>query len=154
MNLLTHLIIYNLTISVILYASLAYNPRMWMHRMPPEVVRKVPPRTPGEKRLLWIFGVPFLLLLVIYPIVYVSQQDTGFLNTFLIFMAFFAGFAVWDTLVLDLLIFCTLTPRFVLMPGTERGDYANKKYHLASGAKGLVISIVFSAVSAAIFAVL
>lgn len=150
MNLFLHLVIYNLIISVLLYVSLAYNPRMWMHRMPPEVVQKVPPRTPAEKRLLYFFAVPFLLILVIYPIVYILQQQTaGFLGRFLIFAAFFAGFAVWDTLVLDLLIFCKLTPGFILIPGTSRSDYANMKYHLVSGAKGLVMSVIFSAVLAA-----
>jgi hypothetical protein len=149
MNLLTHLLIYNLIISFLLYASLAYNPRIWMHRMPPEVVQKVPPRTPAEKRQLYFFGVPFLLILVIYPIGYVLSQDVGFLDRFLIFGAFFAGFAIWDTLVLDLLIFCKLTPRFIIIPGTTCKDYANTKYHLVSGAKGLVMSIVFSAVLAA-----
>jgi len=150
MNLFIHLLIYNLVISVLLYASLAYNPRMWMHRMPPEVVQKVSPRTPAEKRLLYYFGVPFLLILVIYPIVYVLQQQTaGFLDRFLIFGAFFAGFAIWDTLVLDLLIFCKLTPGFVVIPGTTCKDYANMKYHLVSGAKGIVMSIVFSAILAA-----
>lgn len=152
MNLLIHLLIYNLVISVLLYVSLAYNPRMWMHRMPPEVVRKVPPRIPAEKRQLYFFAVPFLLILVIYPIVYVlQQQNAGFLDRFLIFGAFFAGFTVWDTLVLDLLIFCKLTPGFIVIPGTTRKDYANMKYHLISGAKGIVISIVFSAVLAAFF---
>lgn len=148
MNLITHLLIYNLIISVLLYASLAYNPRMWMHRMPPEVVRIVPPRTPAEKRLLLFFGIPFLLILVIYPIVYVLQQDAGFLENFLIFCAFFAGFAVWDTLVLDLLIFCKITPGFIIIPGTTRKDYAAMKYHLISGTKGFLISILASAVLA------
>jgi len=150
MNLFIHLLIYNLIISVLLYASLAYNPRMWMHRMPPEVVQKVSPRTPAEKRQLYYFGVPFLLMLAIYPIVYVLlQQTAGYLDKFLIFGAFFAGFTVWDTLVLDLLIFCKFTPGFVVIPGTTCQDYANMKYHLVSGAKGLIISVVFSAVLAA-----
>ncbi len=150
MSLIIHLLIYNLVISILLYASLAYNPRMWMHRMPPEVVQKVPPRTPAEKRQLYFFAIPFLLILVIYPIAYVLQQPSaGFLDRFLIFSLFFAGFAVWDTLVLDLLIFCKLTPGFVVIPGTTCKDYANMKYHLVSGAKGIVMSIVFSVILAA-----
>ena len=145
MNLLIHLAIYYLVISILLYASLAYNPRMWMHRMPPEVVQKVPPRTPAEKRLLYIFAIPFLLILFIYPVIYVLyQQPAGFLDQFLIFCAFFVGFALWDTLVLDLLIFCKITPKFVIMPGTTRQDYANMKYHLVSGSKGVMMSITFS----------
>ncbi len=151
MNLIVHLLVYYLVISALLYGSLAYNPRMWLHRMPPEVVAKVPPKTPREKQLLLkTVAIPFLLLLVCYPIVYVLQQDAGWLNYFLILCAFFVGFDLWDTLVLDLLIFCKLTPRFIVIAGTERADYANMKYHLLSGAKGLLISVVFSGVLAAI----
>lgn len=151
MNLVIHLLIYFILLSVILYGSLAYNPRMWLHRMPPEVVEKVPAKTPEEKRLLLkTVGIPFLLLLIAYPTVYVLQQDANWLTYFLILCAFLAGFDVWDTLILDLLIFCKFTPRFIIIEGTERKDYANMKYHLVSGAKGLVISIVFSAIWATI----
>ena len=148
MGFLTHLTIYNLLLSVLLYASLAYNPRMWMHRMPPEVVQKVPARTPVEKRL-WIFvAVPFMLIMLVYPIVYVLQNPSSWLTNFLVLCAYFTGFAIWDTLVLDLLIFCRFTPSFIMIPGTTRKDYGNMRYHLKSGAKGVVMSLVFSAVLA------
>jgi hypothetical protein len=155
LDLSVHLLIYFILLSIILYGSLAYNPRMWLHRMPPEVAGKVSPKTPEEKRLLLkTVGIPFLLLLIAYPTIYVLQQDANWLNYFVILCAFFAGFDVWDTLILDLLIFCKLTPRFIIIEGTEREDYANMKYHLVSGAKGLVISIVFSAVWATILVVI
>ncbi len=152
MNLIFHIALYFLVISILLYASLAHNPRMWMHRMPPAVVRKVPPRTPAEKRCVYYWGVPFLVFLVVYPIAIVIQQGGGFWAHFWIFCAFFAGFAIWDTLVLDLLIFCRITPRFVIITGTERADYREVKYHLVSGMKGLVISIAFSALLAGLLA--
>ena len=150
MNLLVHLLIYNIAISIFLYGSLAYNPRMWLHRMPPEVTAKVPEKTPQERKLFIFFALPFLLWLFGYPIIYVLQQDANLPTNFLILLAFFAGFALWDTLVLDLLIFCTMTPRFVIIKGASREDYSNMKYHLVSGAKGLVMSLVFSGVMALI----
>ena len=144
MNLPVHLLIYNFIISIFLYGSLAYNPRMWLLRMPPEVTAKVPEKTPQERKLFILFALPFLLWLFGYPIFYVLQQDSSLSTNFLIFLAFFAGFALWDTLVLDLLIFCKMTPRFVIIEGTSREDYSNMKGHLVSGSKGLVMSIVFS----------
>jgi len=152
MELLLHLTLYNLVASIFLYASLAYNPRMWLHRMPPEVVAKVEGKTPEEKRIFIYFALPFLLWLFGYPLIYVLGQESAVLANFLVFCAFFAGFALWDTLILDLLIFCKLTPRFIIIPGTERKDYSNMKYHLVSGAKGLLMSLVFSAILAAIIA--
>jgi hypothetical protein len=148
MNLFHHLLLYNLAISIILYGSLAYNPRMWLHRMPPEVCSKVPEKTPQEKKLFVKIALPFLLLLLGYPIAYVLLRDANLISYFLTLCAFFAGFALWDTLVLDLLIFCKFTPRFVIITGTNREDYSNMKYHLVSGAKGLVLSVIFSLVLA------
>jgi len=150
MNILLHLLLYNLVISILLYGSLAYNPRMWLHRMPAGVVAKVPPRTAYEKRQLLIVAVPFLAWLVGYPIFYTLSQDADWLHSFLILCAFLAGFALWDTLVLDLLIFCKITPSWIVISGTTRQDYAETKYHLVSGAKGLAMSLVFSGILATI----
>ncbi len=155
MELFIHLLIYYLLLSILLYGSLAYNPRMWLHRMPPEVIVKAPAKTLAEKQLLLkTAAIPFLGLLIAYPIIYVLQQNANWLSYFLILCVFLAGFDVWDTLILDLLIFCKLTPRFIIIPGTERQDYANMKYHLISGAKGLVMSIVASSVLATILFVI
>jgi hypothetical protein len=144
MNLFGHLIVYNLVASILIYGSLAYNPRLWLHRMPPEVLSKVPQKTPEEQKLFTWIALPFLLLLFVYPVMYVIQEGTNLLNHLWTLMAFFASFALWDTLVLDLLIFCKITPPFVIIPGTRREDYSNMKYHLMSGTKGLVMSAVFS----------
>jgi hypothetical protein len=146
--LLIHLLIYNFVISIFLYGSLAYNPRMWLHRMPPEVTMKVLEKTPQERKLFIFFAIPFLLWLFGYPILYVLQQDSNLSTSFLMFLAFFLGFALWDTLVLDLLIFCKVTPRFIIIEGTSREDYSNMKYHLVSGTKGLAMSLVFSGIAA------
>lgn len=154
MDLLTHLLIYNLAASILLYGSLAYNPRIWLHRMPPEVRTKVSAKTPEERKLFLGIAFPFLLLLFGYPIVYVLRVQVDLLTIFLTLFTFFAGFAVWDTLVLDILIFCKLTPRFVIIDGTEREDYSNMRYHLVSGEKGLAMSVVFSGLLALVIAFL
>lgn len=150
MNLLTHLIIYNLTASILIYGSLAYNPRLWLHRMPPDVRGKVSEKTPEERKLFVWIGLPFVLLLFVYPIVYAAQRDANLLTRLWLLLSFFASFALWDTLVLDLLIFCKITPRFVIIDGTSREDYSNVRYHLVAGAKGLAMSIVFSGAAAVI----
>jgi hypothetical protein len=150
MNIFLHLIIYNLAASILIYGSLAYNPRMWLHRMPPEVRGKVADKTPGEQQLFNRVALPFVLWLFVYPVVYVAQIQADLLTHALTLLAFFASFALWDTLILDLLIFCKLTPRFVVLAGTVREDYSNMKYHIASGTKGLVMSFIFSGVLALI----
>lgn len=119
------------------------------------MITKVPAKTPEEKKLLLkTVGIPSMLLLVVFPTVFVLQQEAGWLTYFLILCAFFAGFDVWVTVILDLLIFCKLTPRFVIIEGTAREDYADIKPHLVGGGKGLVISTLFSVVWAAILIVI
>lgn len=154
MNLFGHLCIYNLAASILIYGSLAYNPRLWLHRMPPEVRSKVPEKTPAERKRFIGVALPFLLLLFVYPIMYVTKTGANLWTDLWILMAFFAGFALWDTLVLDLLIFCKITPRFIIIPGTRREDYSNMKYHLMSGTKGMVVSVVFSGLVALILVLL
>jgi hypothetical protein len=45
-------------------------------------------------------------------------------------------------------------PSFIIISGTERQDYANMKYHLISGVKGLGLSIIFSGILAALLILL
>ena len=142
-----HTLAYNLLLSLLLYYSLYINPRMWLHRMPPEVVAKVPPKTPAEKKLFRFWGSATVLVMVGHPLLYVFllpgvriASITGAL------LMFFVGFTLWDTLILDLLLFASVTPAFIVIPGTEPQDYKNKRYHLVAGAKGLAISLIIAIV--------
>lgn len=142
-----HTLAYNLLLSLLLYYSLYINPRMWLHRMPPEVVAKVPPKTPAEKKLFRFWGSATVLVMVGHPLLYVFllpgvriASITGAL------LMFFVSFTLWDTLILDLLLFASVTPAFIVIPGTEPQDYKNKRYHLVAGAKGLAISLIIAIV--------
>jgi len=199
MSLFTHILIYNLVLSVYLYATLALDPRMWLHRMPPAVVAKVPPKTASERRRLIPLGIPFLTVMAGYPVWYTATYAAslagagataaaGAAGTIagsaaaagtagaganivagaalgagapfaagasyweisgLLFLFFFS-FDICDTFILDLLIFCGITPRFIVIEGTERRDYKDVRYHLKSGAKGLIILIIASLVLGAV----
>jgi hypothetical protein len=43
--------------------------------------------------------------------------------------------------------------KMILIEGTSREDYSNMKYHLVSGCKGLIMSLVFSGVMALILTI-
>jgi hypothetical protein len=146
MKLVLNLIIYCVILSVYLYLTLAINPRIWLHRMPPAVVKKVTPKNKKEKQLTVLYGLPFLIFMVGYPIYYVLKVGGSLFEIFGILLLFFIAFDLWDTLILDLLIFCTIKPRFIRINGTEKNDYSNKKYHISSGLKGIVMAIIFSVI--------
>lgn len=146
MRLALHLAAYNLGLTVLLFASVAVNPRMWLHRMPKAAAEKVPPKTAGEKRAGIITGMPFLLVLLLYPFFYALENGDSFSGVLGIYLLFFFSFDIWDTLVLDLFVVCTVTPRWFMLKGTEKADYRDKIYHLKSGLKGLVFLLIVSAV--------
>lgn len=146
MTMLVHIAAYCLAISVYLYITLAINPRYWLHRMPASVTEKVAPRTKAETRQITLLGLPFLAYMIGHPLWWAAARTEGFIAPILSLFAFFAAFTVWDTLVLDILFFCTLTPRFLVMEGTTKADYVDKLYHARAGLKGLAISAIGSAV--------
>src|SRR5689334_11711656 len=55
-------------ISVIIFASIYYNPRLWLQDYPAEIRAKVPPLTAQEKRAQYVVFVPFLLTMFGVPI--------------------------------------------------------------------------------------
>lgn len=68
MSLIFHILIYLLTLSIFIYASLLLNPRIWLHRMPPAVRAKVNGKTLEEKRWFVIMGVPMGFVFFFIPL--------------------------------------------------------------------------------------
>jgi hypothetical protein len=139
-----HIAIYCIAISTYLFFTIALNPRYWLHRLPKAMTEKVPPRTKKEIREITLLGIPFLAFMLAYPLWYAAANVSGWPMTVFVLFSFYAGFTVWDTLVLDLLLVCTITPRFMIIEGTSREDYKDKVYHLKGGLKGLVLSAAAS----------
>jgi hypothetical protein len=78
-----------------------------------------------------------------------KAANLGFLGVFL------GGFGVLflsnlvDWLILDWLIFCTITPKFVVIPGTEgMAGYKNYAMHFKGFLIGTVLSVVIGLVLA------
>jgi hypothetical protein len=60
-------------------------------------------------------------------------------------------FNIVDWLLLDWLMFCTLTPRFLVIPGTEgMSAYKDYGFHFRGFLKGCVFSVLAGLVIAAI----
>jgi hypothetical protein len=136
--------------SVFIFLTLRFTPRIWLQDYPPEVQALVPPKTESEKRLSLVLGIPFLLLLLAAPVIstlsFQSQQqgEVPFLSLALHSFGVMFIFNLIDWLVLDWLFFCTITPNFIVLPGSEDAEgYKNYKYHF----RGFLIGIVFSAVA-------
>jgi len=142
--------------SLLLMVSLRLNPRIWLQDYPVEIRDRVPPKTEQEKRLSLIIGIPFLLLVAAVPFIStlaLKRQDGGvsFLQLFLNAFGVVFAFNLVDLLLLDWLMFCTITPKFVVIPGTEGMEgYKDYSYHFKASVIGTVLSIVAGLVIAGI----
>lgn len=132
-----------------------HNPRLMLQDYPPAIRAAVPAKTTKERRLsLWL-GLPFMLVLLAYPIYvtflfHVRNAGAGFGEVWLYAFGIAFAFNTWDWLVLDWLIFCTITPRAFVIPGSE-GNPAYKDYffHFRGFLIGTALSAVLGAIAAA-----
>jgi len=61
-------------------------------------------------------------------------------------------FNVFDLLVLDWLLFCTIQPRFMALPGTEgMAAYGDYGFHAVGFLKGTVFSLVAGSLTAGLW---
>jgi len=140
----------SLLASAFIAITLRINPRIWLQDYPQDIQDRVPPKNAKERKLSLILGIPFLALLLAVPFastLALKHQHGGNVS----FLQFFAnGFGVLfifnlvDWLIIDWLMFCTITPSFVVIPGTEGAEgYNDYAFHF----RGFLIGTAFSAVA-------
>ncbi len=151
MNILSTIIIFgvpcSLILSVAVMAMLWYNPRLLLQDYPKDVQQQVPPKTPAEKRVSAYWAAVFFLLVVAFPLAAAPLSSKAAHHSFLeVFLSAFGVaflFNLVDWLILDWLIVCTITPKFVVISGTEgMAGYKNYAMHF----RGFLIGTVFSVV--------
>lgn len=147
--------------SFFIIASFGINPRIWLQDYPEELQALAPPKTEQEKRISLIVGIPFLLLLLAAPVIsslILKHQTQGPISFWALWLNSFGVvfiFNVVDWLILDWLMFCTITPGFVVIPGTEgAAGYKNYLFHFRGFLKGTVYSLVAGLIIAGIVMVL
>ncbi len=134
--------------SILLIVVLWINPRLFLQDYPDEIQSVVPPKSDLEKRQSLIAGIPFLMLLFAVPFIstlILKRQSVEAISLFSLFLnafgvAFLFNFV--DLLVLDWLLFCYITPEFLVIPGTEGMQaYKDYGYHFRAFLIGTVLSI-------------
>ncbi|MBN2046313.1 MAG: hypothetical protein JW750_00610 [Anaerolineaceae bacterium] len=140
-------IIYTLVNSAMLLIPFAIQPRLFLKDMPETIRAAAQPMTREEKRQAWFIFVIFILFVVFYPIVSVVRSSAnGFLSIILHLFILTMSFNLTDWLILDWLLFCTINPTFMSLPGT-RGDPAYQDYgvHFRGFLIGTALCAVYSA---------
>ena len=144
------LMAYNLLACLALLWLVGRNPRYMMQDYPPEITANIPPQTAKEKREGMRYGLPFLIILVGFPLLpgcflfFWADPFHGVVAENILLML---SFNLVDLVILDWMIFCWLTPRFMVLPGTEGHlGYKNYFFHFVGFLKGLIFVLIGSLV--------
>jgi len=150
---LSHLITHGLLYSVIvtgylLVLMITTSPRVWGYNDYPQAIKdKVPPQTNSERNLATVLALPWFIFTLGFPIystlvlkAKLSNDITlwiAFLNLFVLFLFATTG----DLVILDWLIVSKITPRFVIIPGSEKEDYKDFSHHFRGHARASMLII-------------
>jgi len=141
----------------LLLMMITTSPRVWGYTDYSEAIKlKVPPQTKEERRLAMIVGLPWMIFTFGFPIfsTYMLKSKLGgeipfwtaFLNVFVLVVLATVG----DLVILDWLIVNTITPQFVIIPGTDEADYEDFSHHYKAHARAavplLLLCVIFAGV--------
>jgi hypothetical protein len=135
---------------------LYFNPRVALSDYPKDVKAAVPPRTKKELLIGIALSIPMLIVALAIPLYstwLVRTQSAGVLPYGAAFAVIFGELfmaSMFDLIVLDLGMFFTWTPKFLVLPGTEgMPGYKDWRPHAkAQLTTGNAILVVFSALLA------
>lgn len=146
-----------LVLVVIMTVSFLLAPDMWVGDYPPEIQARYGKMSARAARLRPYVAIPFFLALLAFPFAALldTSADVGrvpffpaVVSTFVVVFVFNAI----DLLVLDWLLFCTVQPRLMVLPGTEgMAAYRDYRFHFVGFLKGLGLCLGAAVVIAALW---
>ena len=145
-------LIYALVLGFMMTVSQLIHARIWLSDYPKSIQDAVPPLSQREKMAKRLLGIPFMFVMVGYPIFssfILRAAMGGAYNLWIGFahmLVIFNTFNLFDLLVLDWLIFCFITPKYIVIDGTKGlAAYKDYGFHAKGALKGFGMSIVFAA---------
>lgn len=143
--------------SLIFLSAVLFNPRFARNDLPQDIQEKVPPLTKREKLQAVAFMLPAIALTIGIPLALaVSLRHeygpaisflslTGHILTVLLMAN------VFELVVVDWLVFCTMTPKRLVIPGTEgMAGYRDYIHQLKSHVRGALAMVLLSPVLAGV----
>jgi hypothetical protein len=125
------------------------SPWIWGYQDYPDVVkRKVRGQTKKEKRMAGIIGLPWFVFVAGFPVYSTLALKsklggeisfrTALLNVLVMFLIATLG----DLVLLDWLLISKVTPKFVIIPGSDKKDYKDFSHHFRGHARGAILMIL------------
>ena len=150
----------SLVLVAIMGISMALAPDMWVGDYPPDIKQKYGPMSRRAARLRPYVAAPFFLAFFLIPILglLALRAKVGlvpFVPALVYAFVALLVFNTFDLLILDWLLFCTIRPRMMVLPGTQgMAGYRNYRFHFVGFFKGLAFCAVGGLVIAALWLVL
>jgi hypothetical protein len=136
----------SLVLVTLITATLWHHPGLLLHSYPDDVRAALPSATSAERWASVGYAAIFLLLLLAFPFaaaVATKAANRDFLEVFLSAFGVAFLFNLADWLIVDWLIICTITPDFVVLPGTAgMPGYKNYRMHFRGFLAGSALSVV------------
>jgi hypothetical protein len=139
----------------IFFLMITLSPRIWGYQDYPERVKaKVPPQTRRERTIAGLVAIPFLFIAIVFPIYSVLKLKNLYGGEILFMDAFFhllvlaMSANIGDLVILDWFIISKITPRFVILPGSEVEDYKDFSHHYKGHVWGTIIMVILCAITA------
>ncbi|CAM3149232.1 hypothetical protein [Stackebrandtia soli] len=109
----------------------------WVHDYPRAIRDRYGPKSERGRRATVVAGVVLLFATIATPLIAMldlaarTGATPGFLDGAMFGVVMMLAWIVYDLVVLDWLLFCTIRPRFLVLPGTEdMPEYRDKAFHV------------------------
>ncbi|MCA9904892.1 MAG: hypothetical protein KC547_13640 [Anaerolineae bacterium] len=140
----------SLAIGAVILTSLIVNPRIWLNDYPEPIRQLAAPLTSNEKRLQYVFMVPFLLAFLLVP--YFSTRALVQAGGVSFVSAYAHAFLVlnianlFDAVVIDWLFLSLMKPRFAIIPEAwGHFDLMGGSWQVRNYVKGIALCAVLAA---------
>ncbi len=161
LSIMTYGLLLSIVLSTIVLVTMYYNPRLLLQSYPTGIQKVVAEKTKYEIMLTKFVGIFFMFFLIGIPVVstlFLKQSYGGeisFLVAFINMFGIITVFNVVDWLIIDWLLICNFTPKFVIIKGTEgMSEYKNYFHHFRGFVIGICLSLVTSLVLATVISLL
>lgn len=130
-----------LTIQMAISGAVALD--LFVGDYPPDIRRKYGPMSLRAARLRPYIASLFVITILVIPTIGLFALQGDLLDVPFFAALVFSGitllvFNIFDLLVLDWLVFCTIRPRAMVLPGTEGlAGYGDYRFHFIGFLKGL-----------------
>jgi hypothetical protein len=127
------------------------NPRLMLQDYPKDIQALVPPKMAVEKRQTLYWGLHIWVFLLVCPTLAalsVKSANGSFLDIFVAAFGVLFLSNLVDWLILDWLIFCTITPAFVVLAGMA--GYKNYGMHFRGFLIGTMLALLIGLIITAI----